>query len=308
MTPYVWVSLILIILIWFADLVFDSLMKNRVFKRFCSSRLAPKASSGRKPGADDSRLFKLRRKLAGGLIVVKKLTARYNKSLFEFYRHDLEDGDTKTFAIGLGFLKLFWIFMLANFFGSVLETFWCFLSIGHFEMRTSMVYGFFIPIYGFGGVMMSICLCRFYKYKTFWIFLGGAVIGAAVEYAASVFQEVFFKSRSWDYSDTPFNLDGRTNLMFALIWGVLGVAWVKLFYRILSIMIEKIPKKMGLILTVMLFTFFILDSGVTTAALYRQIERHKGHPATNVFEKYLDYNFHDGYLDWVYPHMRYIKK
>ncbi len=39
--------------------------------------------------------------------------------------------------------------------------------------------------------------------------------------------EFFFGAVAWDYSGTFMNIDGRVNLMFALIWGVLGFAWVR---------------------------------------------------------------------------------
>ncbi len=216
--------------------------------------------------------------------------------------------DKSRFAAGMVFTKLFWIFVSASFMGSVFETVWCLLEYGRFEMRTSIVYGFMIPIYGFGAVALSLLLYKFQRFHSFWIFLGGAVIGGAVEYAAALFQEIVYKTRSWDYSDTPLSIQGRTNLLFMLIWGVLGVVWIKFLYPLLSCAIEKIPKKWGFYLTVLLSIFLAFEAFLTTAALYRQLERQKGEPPGSAFEQFLDRQFHDEFLRWVYPNMKFLGK
>ena len=53
--------------------------------------------------------------------------------------------------------------------------------------------------------------------------LVSAVIGAAFEYFCSLFQEIAFGTVSWEYSDTPLNLGGRTNIQYAVFWGLLGM-------------------------------------------------------------------------------------
>ena len=40
-------------------------------------------------------------------------------------------------------------------------------------------------------------------------------------------QQAAFGSVSWEYSDSAFNIGGRTNLMYSIFWGVLGLVWVK---------------------------------------------------------------------------------
>lgn len=40
-----------------------------------------------------------------------------------------------TFAYGLSFYKLFWIFLIGSFFGVVVETLWCALIQHKFEIR-----------------------------------------------------------------------------------------------------------------------------------------------------------------------------
>ena len=68
-------------------------------------------------------------------------------------------------------------------------------------------------------------------------------------------------------------------------------------------MIEKIPKKIGNLITIALVVFMVFDVFMTCAGLYRADARAQGHPADNVFEEYLDKHLDDDYLSMIFPHM-----
>ncbi len=219
------------------------------------------------------------------------------------YENIYTNEEEKPFAYGLNFNKLFWLFIIGCFFGTVLETIWAIVTLGHFEFRVGLVYGPFIPVYGGGAVVITLCLYKLYKAKDVIIYIASAIIGAAFEFFCSYFQEMFFGTVSWDYSNTPFNIQGRTNLMFALIWGFLGLVWVRYCYPFCSKLIEKIPKKIGNLVTIALVIFMIFDVFMTCTGLQRADERAKGVPATNVFAEYLDEHLDDEYLQMIFPHM-----
>lgn len=218
-----------------------------------------------------------------------------------------ENKDDKPFASGFCFTKLFFLFVLGCVLGTIFETIWCVLTLGCFEMRVGMVYGPFIPVYGFGACFLTIVLYKLYKLNDTLVFVISAVVGAGFEYFCSWFQEMAFGTVSWDYSDTAFNIDGRTNLMYALIWGFLGLVWVRFLYPWASKLIEKIPKKTGSVLTVALIIFMIFDIFMSCAAVYRWQQRDAGVPPSNAFEKYLDKNLDDEYMEWIFPHMQSIE-
>lgn len=239
-------------------------------------------------------------------ILKTKLSDLKVKNLEE-YERVYENKEDKPFAFGLNFTKLFWLFVIGSFFGTILETCWAFAEYGHFEYRVGLVYGPFIPIYGGGAVLITLGLYKLYKASDVVIYVVSAIIGAGFEYYCSYFQEMFFGTVSWDYSDTLFNIDGRTNLMFALIWGFLGLVWVRYLYPMCSKMIEKIPKKIGNLATIALVIFMIFDSFMTCAALQRADERANDIPATNVFAEYLDEHLDDDYLSMIFPHMTNVE-
>ena len=101
-----------------------------------------------------------------------------------------------------------------------------------------------------------------YKYKDRsdgFLFLIGTGLGGAYEYLCSVFTEIVFGKVFWDYSDIPFNLGGRINLLYCFFWGIAAVVWFKLIYTRLSKVIEKIPVKFGKITTWILVVFMIAN-------------------------------------------------
>ena len=113
---------------------------------------------------------------------------------------------------------------------------------------------------------------------------------------------------SWEYSDSPFNVGGRTNLMYSIFWGILGLVWVKDLYPVVSRKIERTPKKLGRVLTVFMTVFMALDMAVSAGAVYRQYERVDGVPATNSVQEFFDRTFPDEVLKVIYPHMQYVGK
>ena len=224
------------------------------------------------------------------------------------YETRLAPGEERPFAFGLCYDKLFWIFMTGNVVGFVLETVYIFLRIHRFEMRAGLVFGPFIPVYGLGAVLITLLLYRMYNQKDIMIFLASMFIGGAFEYLCSFVQQAVFGTVSWEYSDTPLNIGGRTNMMYAFFWGILGLVWVKDLYPALSRLIQKIPKKTGRTLTVVFTIFMVVDILLSAGAVYRQSERVNNIPATNAVQVFFDTYFPDSYLSFVFPRMEYVGK
>lgn len=237
----------------------------------------------------------------------KRRAQREALNLYE-YEAVFENPEDRPFAFGMNLTKLFWIFFIGCIAGFILEEFWAFFIMHVVELRVGLVYGPFQPIYGGGAAIITLCLYKLYKQNSFVIFLASGFLGAAFEYLCSLGQELIFGTVSWDYSDTPFNLDGRTNLMFAVIWGFLGLIWIKFIYPTMSRWIEKIPKRIGGILTILLACFLIFDAFLSCAALIRADERSQNIPATTSLQIFLDEHLDDRYLAMVYPNMQKVNE
>lgn len=212
-----------------------------------------------------------------------------------------------TFASGLGFYKLFWVFFIGCIAGVLIETAYCLILGGAFEIRWGVIYGPFNPAYGIGAVVMTIVLSRLTKVRDLWIFLICTCIGGTYEYLCSLMQEIIFGTVSWDYNGTQINFGGRTNLLYAMCWGLLGLAWVRYVYPNLSDLIERIPKKIGKILTWILFVFMILNMAISGLAIWRQADRKVGVPSSTWLTQFLDETYPDEFLKKIYPNMKCVK-
>lgn len=264
---------------------------------------------------NDNRIFlenKLRKKLISfypELKIsnnIKKISDKSNKiknDNMKVYTTIYSDKKLKPFACGLSVYKLILLFSVGSFLGSIIEVIWAYLFSGKFEIRVGLVYGPFIPVYGGGVCFLTILLYKLYKLNDSVIFLVSAIVGAGFEYFCSWFQEYFFDTASWNYNNTPLNINGRINLLYTLIWGFMGLMWVRYIYPLCSIYIEKIPRKIGSVVTTFLLVFMIYNAIISSFAVIRWHKRADNFPAENKFEAYLDKYFDDERMEYLFPNM-----
>lgn len=205
------------------------------------------------------------------------------------------------FAAGCGFYKLFWLFFLGAFLGDVVETIFCFLTMGRWMSRSSLVWGPFSLVWGLAIVLATVLLYKDRDKQDRHIFLVGAVLGGAYEYICSVFTEIVFGKVFWDYSKIPFNLGGRINLLYCLFWGIAAVVWIKILYPRISGLIEKVPINIGKIVTWFVVVFMVINMFVSMLALIRYDTRSRELPANSRWEQMMDQYFPDDKMEKIYP-------
>lgn len=131
------------------------------------------------------------------------------------------------------------------------------LSTGNFVNRGTL-YGPWLPIYGFGGVLMLLALRKTVDNPLLTFLLAMGVSGA-MEYATSVILELLFGKRWWDYSDIFLNINGRVCLEGLLAFGIGGCVCIYFLAPVLDDMLSKIPKKLLMLLSVLLIVCFVSD-------------------------------------------------
>lgn len=214
-----------------------------------------------------------------------------------------EAKDRYTFAKGICLDKIIWVFLASALLGDIIETLYCRLVGGVWMSRSSVLYGPFSIVWGLGAVVLTLVLYRFADKADRYVFLIGALLGGVYEYTCSVFTEIVFGTVFWDYSHMPFNIGGRTNLLYMVFWGILSVVWIKLIYPKMSSAIEKVPPLAGKIITWILVAFMICNALISAMAMLRYTERQDGIPADNVVEEFLDANYKDELIEKVWPNM-----
>lgn len=231
-----------------------------------------------------------------------------------------------TFGYGCSFYKLAALFFIGAFLGDIVETVFCYMTAGVLMSRSSVVYGPFSIVWGLGCVMLTAILYRYRNSNDRHIFLAGTVLGGAYEYFCSVFTELAFGTVFWDYSEIPFNLGGRINLLYCFFWGIASVVWLKLFYPKFSDWIERIPVRAGKIGCNLMILLMAFNIGISALALGRYTERQtdaagaaagqaateaagdlaEGPEAATGLISYLDRHFPDGRIERIYPNLKIV--
>lgn len=213
---------------------------------------------------------------------------------------------SEKFAEGKNFKKLFWVFIIGCVFGTYYEELLTVLrslidtGVFYWAPRRGVFWGPFSPIYGFGAVLMTLALIG-KNDKWYVSFIKTALIGGAFEYLVSFFQEMFLHTVAWDYTGLFLNINGRTTIPYMIVWGVMGVLFVRYIYPIMERIIEALPKKRGQVLTIIMFVFITFDIVVSWSAIARQTLRHMDKPPVTFIGEFYDKYFDDEYLHKHFP-------
>ncbi len=207
------------------------------------------------------------------------------------------------FAQGICLDKIIWVFLTSALIGDVIEMIYCRIVGGVWMSRSSVLYGPFSIVWGIGAVVLTIVLSKFADKADRYIFLIGALLGGVYEYACSLFTELVLGTVFWDYSWMPFNIGGRTNLLYMIFWGILSVVWIKIIYPKMSGLIEKLPALQGKVITWVLVIFMICNALISAMAMVRYTKRQENIPAENAVEVFLDANYEDALIEKVWPNM-----
>ncbi len=171
-------------------------------------------------------------------------------------------------------------------------------------IRQGLIYGPFVQVYGMGAVAYYLLITKIKEPRE--AFFAGMIMGGIVEYLCSFFQEIFFGTISWDYSQMFFNLNGRTSLLYCVYWGIIAIAFLKIIYPWLEKIEPLIYKKSVRIFTLFFMIFMTFDIAISCMAVARQQERHKNLEPKNQIDVFLDKAYPDEYLDMIYNNKREI--
>lgn len=249
--------------------------------------------------------------------LTKQIQKRMEKSFPSIKMDTLIRGfaNPQTFAAGCSFYKLVCLFFIGAFLGDVTETLFCLVTMHRLMSRSSVVYGPFSIVWGLGCAFLTLFLYRYKDKNDRYIFCAGTLLGGAYEYICSVFTELVFGTIFWDYSGFTFNLGGRINLLYCFFWGIAAVVWLKLIYPFLSRLIEKIPKRPGIIICNIMIVFMIFNVIISSLALARYTERNttaqtsqtqETSVITRTLNQFLDSHFTDERMERIYPNAKIV--
>ena len=124
------------------------------------------------------------------------------------------------------FFVLCGLFLIYSFIGWIIEVVFSFI-VEHKFINRGFLVGPLVPIWGTAAVLITLILRP--DDSVFNLIISSAFIGTFLEYIVNYLMEKIFKARWWDYSNMPFNINGRVCLAFSCLFGLCGVLVVKVF-------------------------------------------------------------------------------
>ena len=128
-------------------------------------------------------------------------------------------------------------FFLYCIIGWIYEVVFTLLFDHVFENR-GFLYGPYVPVYGFGAIIMLPLLKRFKK-NPIVIFILAILITGIVEYAVGAWMWMLYQQRWWDYTGLFLNINGYVCLRSVLTF---AIGALMLFY-IIEPLVRKLASK-----------------------------------------------------------------
>lgn len=115
-----------------------------------------------------------------------------------------------------------------------------------------------LPLYGFGAVGVYLLLRPFAEIPSL-LYVMGMLVATVLEYVTSVLLERLFHTKWWDYSEEPYNFQGRVALIPSMFWGILSLLMFDFFQPAATWVIQRIPDKAGHIALIFVSVVFCAD-------------------------------------------------
>lgn len=149
------------------------------------------------------------------------------------------------------------LFLIYSFIGWIVEVS-AFLIQDHKFVNRGFLIGPVVPIYGTGGILITILLTK-YQSDPIILFCMAVIVCSILEYLTSYVMEKIFKTRWWDYSNKKFNINGRICLSNLIVFGIMGLVMVYLINPFLINILNKIDPILLKCVVSILMVLFIID-------------------------------------------------
>lgn len=175
--------------------------------------------------------------------------------------------------------KYFLLFMFYSIGGWIMEEVVCSIEEKRIVDRGFLI-GPICPIYGVGGIAMTIFLSKFIGHPIT-LFCMAVIVSAVVEYFTSYIMEKLFNARWWDYSNEKLNLNGRICLKNLIPFGLFGLIIIYFVNPLLIRVFFKIPPTALSIVCISLLLILVLDVIVSMSVVLQVTDKAEKISKTN---------------------------
>ena len=166
------------------------------------------------------------------------------------------------------FYYYFLLFFIFSILGWLAESISCSLIEKKLVLNRGFFIGPYCPIYGVGATCLVLFILPYVE-DPFLVFTFSAFGACVLEYVTSFLMEKIFNARWWDYSDKPFNLNGRICLETAFLFGFGGILITYGFLPLFDFIYGNLSSLTIMVLTIVFLTIFGIDFIISTVIISR---------------------------------------
>ncbi len=153
------------------------------------------------------------------------------------------------------FFLLFMIYSILGWLIEVIEK----LVTNHSFINRGFLIGPYCPIYGWGGLLMTLLFQRYLKDPVV-LFILIVVLCGLLEYITSYCLEKIFKLRWWDYNHFKFNINGRICLEMLIPFGLAGLLVMYVLSPFFLDLLNRMNGTLLCSLAIILFIVYMIDN------------------------------------------------
>lgn len=173
-------------------------------------------------------------------------------------KHQRKRLDTLNYTRRYSIWSLIAMFFTAAIIGWLFEVTLHIIEQGEFVKR-GVLQGPWLPIYGYGCILILTVLYKFRKkpLKEFFLII---ILCGIVEYYTGVYLEHTFNgTRWWDYSGYFLNIHGRVCAEGLLVFGLGGIILVYMLAPLIDNLLKRVNPKKLIVICCILLSLFIFD-------------------------------------------------
>ncbi len=152
----------------------------------------------------------------------------------------------------------FLIFMLSAVFGWMYEEILCILK-DHVIEKRGFLYGPYLPIYGWGSLLILFVTHKIKKHPVFSFFLIMIVTGI-LEYCSGYIMFLIWHKKWWDYTGFFLNIDGFVCLTSIISFAIGGLFLIYIVSPLVKKNFQTIPYRHLQLLSISLFLIYLIDN------------------------------------------------
>jgi len=170
-----------------------------------------------------------------------------------------------------GWIRLFFLFLTGSLVGWIYEVTLGFIY-GYGFVNRGFLYGPYLPIYGFGLILLYLMLQRLInkpikvkniKINPILVFLGIIVITTCLEFIVGFGMLKIFQIRLWDYSSYWMNYQGIISFNTSIRFGIGGMLLLYALVPLVNKIVNRISLEKLKVIRFIVLAVMIIDTLVT---------------------------------------------